>query len=80
MRVYRCDRCGRFFGRKELKVMVPPMFPVLFSLRIKRHVCGDCGRDFYHWWRNPDGSEAPKSSETTAKLLRNEVRNGKRSR
>lgn len=35
----------------------------------KKHLCKDCAKSFREWFN------APKSSETTAKLLRNEVRN-----
>lgn len=35
----------------------------------KIYLCGDCRRSFTEWLH------APKSSETAAKLLRNEVRN-----
>lgn len=72
MRVYKCDRCGKFFRRDELLLMMKPKSPILFDLRAKEHVCRCCASDFNCWWRNP---EAPKSSEVTPKLLRNEVRN-----
>lgn len=65
MRVYKCDRCGKFFKRDELMVMTAPILPVYFNFRIKRHVCGDCTSDFKRWW------DSPNRSETTAKLLRN---------
>lgn len=81
MRVYRCDRCGDFFERKDLLEMVTPRNQIAYTFKIKRHVCKDCANSFYHWWRNPQRVKleclvAPKSSELTAKLLRNEVRNG----
>lgn len=69
MRVYKCDRCGRFFRRDELLLMIKPKSPVLFDLRAKEHICRDCAYDFKRWW------DSPNRSETTAKLLRNEVRN-----
>lgn len=65
MRVYKCDRCGKFFKRDELMVITAPILPVYFNFRIKRHVCGDCASDFKRWW------DSPNRSETTAKLLRN---------
>lgn len=64
MRVYKCDRCGKFFRRDELMVMTTPILPVYFNFRIKRHVCGDCASDFKRWWDSSTGSEV------TAKLLR----------
>lgn len=46
MRVYKCDRCGKFFKRDELMVMTAPILPVYFNFRIKRHVCGECAKSF----------------------------------
>jgi hypothetical protein len=69
MRVYKCDRCGRFFRHDELLLMIKPKRNVLFDLRGKEHICRYCAYDFKRWW------DSPNCSETTAKLLRNEVRN-----
>lgn len=78
MRVYRCDRCGRFFKRGELFVMVPPNRPIFSNFKIKKHICRDCSDSFYRWWREPKSSEAtPKLlrsySEPTAKEVRNDT-------
>lgn len=71
MRVYRCDRCGRFFKRGELFVMVPPNRPIFSNFKIKKHICRDCSDSFYRWWREPNRSENTATySEVTPNLLR----------
>lgn len=65
MRVYKCDRCGRFFKRNELMVMTAPILPVYFNFRIKRHVCGDCASDFKRWWRYPNSPKLVRNHSET---------------
>lgn len=57
MRVYKCDRCGKFFKRDELMVMTALILPVYFNFRIKRHVCDNCARSFRRWFSDPKAKE-----------------------
>ena len=57
MRVYKCDRCGKFFKRDDLMVMTAPILPVYFNFRIKRHVCGECAKSFREWFNDPKAKE-----------------------
>lgn len=68
MRVYKCDRCGKFVTLDHMYKVASPRLMVCRFGR-KKHLCKDCAKSFREWFN------APKSSETAAKLLRNEVRN-----
>ena len=69
MRVYKCDRCGRFVPLSARDFFLRKPTKGVYRLSKKIHLCCDCQRSFIEWLH------APKSSETAAKLLRNEVQN-----
>ena len=69
MRVYKCDRCGAYVDQSMKDFFVRNPTKGVYRLSKKIYLCGDCRRSFTEWLH------ALKSSETTAKLLRNEVRN-----
>ena len=69
MRVYKCDRCGAYVSTTAKDFFVRKPTRGVYRFGKKMHLCDDCRRSFTKWL------QAPKSSELTTKLLRNEVRN-----
>ncbi len=69
MRVYKCDRCGAYVPSSAKDFFVRKSTRGIYKLSKKMHLCHECTESFTKWLH------APKSSEATAKLLRNEVRN-----
>lgn len=69
MRVYRCDRCGEYVESSMIDFFVRKPTRGVYRFGKKMHLCDDCQRSFRKCF------QAPKSSETSEKPLRNEVRN-----
>ena len=57
MRVYKCDRCGKYveIGAKHLFLRKPTP---LWRLGRKMHICDDCAKSFRKWFRDPKAKEA----------------------
>ena len=45
MRVYKCDRCGKFVSLKMRDYFLRNPTP-LYRLGHKMHLCGDCARSY----------------------------------
>ena len=69
MRVYKCDRCGAYVESSMRDFFVRKPSKGVYRFGKKMHLCHECAESFKEWL------QAPKRSEFTAKLLRNEVRN-----
>lgn len=46
MRMYKCDRCGKFVSKSCFKKLSKPR---IFRLGKKLHVCQECARSFCNW-------------------------------
>ena len=69
MRVYECDRCGRYVPLSARDFFLRKPTKGVYRLSKKIHLCCDCQRSFIEWLH------ALKSSENIEEPLRNEVRN-----
>ena len=56
MRVYRCDRCGKFVSLKMRDYFLRNPTP-LWRFGRKIHLCGDCARSFCRWFSEPKAKE-----------------------
>lgn len=49
MKVYECDRCGRYVEMDMRKYVHRP-YRGIWKLGSKRHLCPDCVKSFYAWF------------------------------
>ena len=56
MRVYKCDRCGKYvsLGMRELFLRKPTP---LWRLGRKMHICDNCANSFRRWFCDPKAKE-----------------------
>ena len=56
MRVYKCDRCGKYvsMGMRERFLRKPTP---LWRLGRKMHICDNCAKSFREWFNNPETKE-----------------------
>lgn len=57
MRVYKCDRCGKYVPLEKKYFFIRKPTP-LWRLGRKIHICDDCAKSFRIWFRNPVAKEA----------------------
>ena len=57
MRVYKCDRCGKYvpLGLRNLFLRKPSP---LWRLGRKMHICDNCAKSFRRWFNDPKAKEA----------------------
>lgn len=56
MRVYKCDRCGKYVTFSGLFELTPPRLRV-YRFGIKKHVCDECAKSFRRWFSDPNAKE-----------------------
>ena len=56
MRVYKCNRCGKYVAIETKYFFVRKPTP-LWRLGRKIHICDDCAKSFRIWFRNPEAKE-----------------------
>ena len=56
MRVYKCDRCGKYIRWRELYKIEMQVFPPL-NLASTKHLCKQCYRILCEWLQDPDEKE-----------------------
>lgn len=56
MRVYKCDRCGKYVPLEKKYFFIRKPTP-LWRLGRKIHICDDCAKSFRIWFRNPEAKE-----------------------
>lgn len=56
MRVYRCDRCGKFVTLKARDFFLREPTK-LYRFGSKMHLCDDCTSSFRRWFRNPESKD-----------------------
>lgn len=49
MKVYECDRCGRYVELDARKYVHRP-YRGIWKLGSKRHLCPECVKSFYEWF------------------------------
>lgn len=49
MRVYKCDRCGKFISRGMRDFFIRKPSRGVYRLGKKMHLCGDCEKSFCRW-------------------------------
>lgn len=57
MRVYKCDRCGKYVPLEKKYFFIRKPTP-LWRLGRKIHICDDCAKSFRRWFRDPEAKEA----------------------
>lgn len=60
MRVYKCDRCGKYVVTKYFFVRKPTP---LWRIGRKVHICDDCAESFLRWCSEPEAKEENNDSE-----------------
>lgn len=56
MRVYKCDRCGKYVPLEKKYFFIRKPTP-LWRFGRKIHICDDCAKSFRIWFRNPEAKE-----------------------
>ena len=56
MRVYKCDRCGKYASIGVRGYFVRNIAP-MWRIGRKNHLCDDCVKSFRRWMNNPDTKE-----------------------
>lgn len=57
MRVYKCDRCGKYVPLEKKYFFLRKPTP-LWRLGRKIHICDDCAKSFRRWFNDPKAKEA----------------------
>ena len=57
MRVYKCDRYGKYVPLEKKYFFIRKPTP-LWRLGRKIHICDDCAKSFRRWFRYPEAKEA----------------------
>lgn len=57
MRVYKCDRCGKYLPLEKKYFFLRKPTP-LWRLGRKIHICDDCAKSFRRWFNDPKAKEA----------------------
>lgn len=57
MRVYKCDRCGKFVSLDGLYKVAKPRL-MICSFGRKMHLCRECAKSFREWFNDPRAKEA----------------------
>ena len=52
MRVYKCDRCGKYVSPNARDFFLRKPTP-LWRLGRKIHICDDCAKSFLRWFNDP---------------------------
>lgn len=58
MRVYKCDRCGKYVPLEKKYFFLRKPTP-LWRLGRKIHICDDCAKSFRRWFNDTKAKEAP---------------------
>ena len=58
MRVYKCDRCGKYVAIETKHFFVRKPTP-LWRFGRKIHICDDCAKSFRRWFNDTKAKEAP---------------------
>ena len=62
MRVYKCDRCGKYVAIESKYFFVRKPTP-LYRIGLKKHLCEDCAKSFREWFNDPEANEGNDDSE-----------------
>lgn len=57
MRVYKCDRCGKYVSRMARDFFVRKPTRGIYKLSKKIHLCHDCAKSFRRWFNDPKAKE-----------------------
>ena len=59
MRVYKCDRCGKYLGWWKIYVVKvrKPFFGEYMSWSHKIQLCDECKNEFERWLEDPEEKE-----------------------
>ena len=63
MRVYKCDRCGKYVSAGLRDYFVRKPTP-LYRIGRKMHLCDDCAKSFRKWFYEPKAKEESDDSES----------------
>lgn len=56
MRVYKCDRCGKYVPLEKKYFFIRKPTP-LWRLGLKIHICDDCAKSFRRWFNDTKAKE-----------------------
>ena len=63
MRVYKCDRCGKYVAIEAKYFFVRKPTP-LWRIGRKMHICDSCVKSFRKWFNDPKAKEGNDDSES----------------
>lgn len=57
MRVYKCDRCGKYVSACNLFDLRPPLLKKYYFGIMKKHLCNECVKSLRKWLEEPKVKE-----------------------
>lgn len=63
MRIYRCDRCGKYISKDMRDFFVRKPARHVYRFGRKRHLCEDCADSFDRWFHRPEMDAGNGKSE-----------------
>lgn len=66
MKVYECDRCGRYVEMDARKYVHRP-YRGIWKLGSKRHLCPECAEGFGRWWAAGKRTRDERKEEVTGR-------------
>lgn len=57
MRVYKCDRCGKYVSLNARDFFLRKPTRGIYKLSKKIHLCRDCAKSFRRWFNDPKAKE-----------------------
>ena len=61
MRVYQCDRCGKYVSRTARDFFVRKPTRGIYEVRKNIHLCNDCANSFCKWFSECEKEQRGRS-------------------
>lgn len=62
MKVYECDRCGRYVEQRALELLRMP-YRGIWRIGRRGHLCPECAESFGRWWVAGKGTGDERKEE-----------------
>ena len=66
MKVYECDRCGRYVEQRALELLRMP-YRGIWRIGRRRHLCPECAESFGRWWVAAGGKRSEGAAEASGR-------------
>lgn len=66
MKVYECDRCGRYVEMDAMMYVRRPYIGI-WKVGSRRHLCPECAESFGRWWVAAGSTRSEGTAEVTGR-------------